>query len=251
MSGHSKWSTIKRKKGALDAKRGKIFSRLAKEISVSARIGGGDASMNPRLRTVLLAARAQNMPKDNIDRAIKKGTGELPGSMYEEIRYEGYAPAGVAVIIDLLTDNKNRSVAELRHILSKNNGSLAENGAVTWNFEQKGSVTIPKGGLSDDEWFEKAIEAGAEDVDTEGEDVVVITTEPTELHAVAQALSDMGFAPEETELTMQPKTTVPVSGKDAAGVLRLIEALEDNEDVQNVFANFDISDEEMDAIMEG
>jgi YebC/PmpR family DNA-binding regulatory protein len=251
MSGHSKWSTIKRKKGALDAKRGKIFSRLAKEISVSARIGGGDATMNPRLRTVLLAARAQNMPKDNIDRAIKKGTGELPGSTYEEIRYEGYAPGGVAVIIDLLTDNKNRSVAELRHILSKNNGSLAENGAVTWNFEQKGSVTIPKGGLSDDEWFEKAIEAGAEDVDTEGEDVVVITTEPTELHAVAQALSDMGFAPEETELTMQPKTTVPVSGKDAAGVLRLIEALEDNEDVQNVFANFDISDEEMDAIMEG
>jgi len=249
MSGHSKWSTIKRKKGAADAKRGKIFSRLAKEITVAAKMGGGDPEMNPRLRTVLLTARSQNMPKDNIDRAIKKGTGELPGVSYDEIRYEGYGPAGVAIIIDILTDNKNRSVGEIRHLLTKYGGSMAEAGAVTWNFEQRGIILVPKGDLSDDDLFEKAIEAGAEDVDTEG-DLCEITTAPQDLHAVSEQLEAMGLKPEEAELRMVPKTTVKVSGKDAGTVLRLMESLEDQDDAQNVFANFDIPEEELAALME-
>lgn len=249
MSGHSKWSTIKRKKGAADAKRGKIFSRLAKEITVAAKMGGGDPDMNPRLRTVLLSARSQNMPKDNIDRAIKKGTGELPGVSYEDIRYEGYAPGGVAVIIDVLTDNKNRAVGELRHLLTKNGGSMAENGAVTWNFDQRGSITVPASGLSEDDIMEKAIEAGAEDVEM-GEESAVIYTEPQELHAVSEALEQMGLNPEEVKLTMMPRTTVEVTGKDATAVLRLMEALEDQDDVQDVYSNFDIPEEEMASLME-
>lgn len=249
MSGHSKWSTIKRKKGALDAKRGKIFSRLAKEISVAAKAGGGDPDANPRLRTVLLTARAQNMPKDNIDRAIKKGTGELPGVTYDEIRYEGYAPGGVALIVDVLTDNKNRTVSEIRHLLSKNGGSMAESGAVTWNFEQKGLITVQKGNLDDDAMFDKAVEAGAEDVDSTG-DVFEIKTDPSELHTVSEALTEMGLQTESVELTMLPKTTVKVEGKAVASVLKLMEAIEDHDDVQNVFANFDISEEEMAAALE-
>ena len=249
MSGHSKWSTIKRKKGAADAKRGKIFSKLAKEISVAAKFGGGDPESNARLRTVLLAARAQNMPKENIERALKRGTGELPGVTYEEVRYEGYGPGGVAIIVDVLTDNKNRTVSEIRHILSKNGGSMAETGAVKWNFELRGAITVPRGGLSDDDLFEKAIEAGAEDVDTEG-DVCEIRTDPQQLHAVAERLASMGLAPEEAQLTMVPKTTIKVSGKDAGTLLRLIESLEDHDDVQNVYSNFDMSLEEMAALME-
>ncbi|MBN2309400.1 MAG: YebC/PmpR family DNA-binding transcriptional regulator [Candidatus Hydrogenedentes bacterium] len=249
MSGHSKWSTIKRKKGAADAKRGKVFSKLAKEITVAAKMGGGDPTMNPRLRTVLLAARAENMPKDNIDKAIKKGTGELPGVSYDEVRYEGYAAGGVALIIDVLTDNRNRTVAEIRHLLAKHGGSMAENGAVTWNFENKGLITIAKGTLSDDDMFEKAVEAGAEDVDTEG-DSFEITTGPQDLHSVAEALEAMGLKPESAELVMQPKTTIAVEGKDAVQVLRLMDVLEDQDDTQNVYANFDISEEEMAAAME-
>ncbi len=250
MSGHSKWSTIKRKKGAQDAKRGKIFSRLAKEITVAAKLGGGDGDMNPRLRTVLLAAKAENMPKDNIDRAIKKGTGELPGVMYEEVRYEGYGPGGVALIIDVLTDNKNRTVAEIRHVLTRYGGSMAENGAVVWNFEQKGSISIDRGKMTEEEIFEKAIEAGAEDVDTDSDDVFVITTDPHDLHAVSAALEEMGLTAGSVELTMVPKTTVRVEGSAASSVLKLMEALEDQDDVQNVFANFDIPDEEMAAALE-
>jgi YebC/PmpR family DNA-binding regulatory protein len=249
MSGHSKWSTIKRKKGAADAKRGKIFSKLAKEISIAARLGGGDADMNPRLRTVLLKARSENMPKDNIERAIQKGTGDLEGVAYEEIRYEGYGPAGVALIIDLVTDNKNRAVAEIRHVLTKHGGSMAENGAVTWNFDQRGSVVVKQEGLSDEEVFEKAIEAGAEDVNTEG-DFCTIVTEPSELHAVSGALEEMGLQVEEASLTMMPKTTVQVTGKDAAAVMRIMDALEDLDDVQNVYSNFDIPEEEMAQLME-
>ncbi|MEA3365295.1 MAG: YebC/PmpR family DNA-binding transcriptional regulator [Candidatus Hydrogenedentes bacterium] len=250
MSGHSKWSTIKRKKGAQDAKRGKVFSRLAKEISVAAKLGGGEPDMNPRLRTVLLSAKAQNMPKDNIDRAIKKGTGELPGVTYEEARYEGYGPSGVALIIDVLTDNKNRTVAAIRHLLTKYNGSMAETGAVVWNFEQKGSIAIPRGDKSEEEILEKAIEAGAEDVDTESDEVFVITTEPQDLHAVSDSLESMGLSPESVELTMAPKTTIRVEGSAASSVLKLMEALEDEDDVQNVFANFDIPEEEMAAALE-
>lgn len=250
MSGHSKWSTIKRKKGAADAKRGKIFSRLAKEISMAAKAGGGDPNSNPRLRTVLLAARAQNMPKDNVDRAIKRGTGELPGVTYEEIRYEGYGPGGVAIVIDILTDNKNRTVAEIRHILTKNGGSMAETNAVMWNFEQKGVITIAKSACSEDDMFEKAIEAGAEDVDTEGEEMYEIKTAPNSLHAVVDAFGKMGIKVEEAQLTMSPKTTVKVEGNAAGTVLRLMEALEDHDDVQNVYANFDISEADMAAAME-
>ncbi len=244
MSGHSKWSTIKRKKGALDAKRGRIFSKLAKEISVAARLGGGDPTANPRLRTVLLEAKNQNMPKENVDRAIKKGTGELPGSSYEEVRYEGYAPGGVAVLIEVLTDNKNRTVAEIRHLLTKYGGSMAENGAVLWSFDQKGYITAPRNSLSEEELFEKAIEAGAEDVTPESDPVEIIT-DPQEVHAVAEALQQAGLEIETLKLTRLPKTTIKVEGKDAAAVLRLMEALDDHDDVQDVYANFDISEEEM------
>jgi YebC/PmpR family DNA-binding regulatory protein len=247
MSGHSKWSTIKRKKGAADAKRGKIFSRLAKEIAVAAR-SGGDPAGNPRLRTALLTARAANMPKDNVTKAIQKGTGELPGSVYEELRYEGYGPHGIAVIVDLLTDNKNRAVADVRHCLTKNGGSMAENGAVTWNFEARGIIVVPKEGLSEDDIFEKAIEAGAEDVDTEGEAYEIVTA-PTELHAVVEALEAAGVTSEGANLTMVPKTTQKVEGKAVASVLKFIDALEDNDDVQNVYSNIELSDEDMAAVM--
>jgi YebC/PmpR family DNA-binding regulatory protein len=249
MSGHSKWSTIKRKKGAADAKRGKIFSKLAKEISVAAKVGGGDPVANPRLRTVLLAARGQNMPKDNVERAIKKGTGEIPGVVYEEVRYECYGPASVALIVDVLTDNKNRTVADIRHAVTKAGGTMAENGAVSWNFERKGVITVPKEGLTDETVFEKAIEAGAEDVDTEG-DMYEITTAAADLHAVSEAFAEMNIATDSAELTMIPKTTVKVEGSNVGAVLRLMEALEDHDDVQNVFANFDISEEEMAAAVE-
>ncbi len=249
MSGHSKWSTIKRKKGAADAKRGKIFSKLAKEITVASRIGGGDPTANPRLRTVLLAARANNMPKDNVERAIKKGTGEIPGVVYEEIRYECYAPAGVAMIVDVLTDNKNRTVSEIRHIITKNGGNMAETGAAGRNFERKGLITISKENLTEDQVFETAVDAGAEDVDTEG-DRYEITTEPTSLHAVAEALEKAGMKAEDVSLTMVPKLTVPVVGKEVASIMRLMEALEEHDDVQNVYANFDISEQEMAAAIE-
>ena len=247
MSGHSKWSTIKRKKGALDAKRGKIFSRIAKEITVAARIGGGDATANPRLRTVLLAARAENMPKDNIERAIKKGTGEIEGVSYEEMRYECYAPGGVALIVDTLTDNKNRTVGEVRHILTKNGGSMAEAGAVIWNFDQKGRIVVDATDKDEEALFDSALEAGAEDVSVDGGECEIIT-DPTELHAVAAALEDAGIEPKEAKLTMLPKTTVDVDEKTAAQILRCLDAIEDNDDVQDVYGNFDISDEVMAAL---
>ncbi|HOZ50089.1 MAG TPA: YebC/PmpR family DNA-binding transcriptional regulator [Candidatus Hydrogenedentes bacterium] len=249
MSGHSKWSTIKRKKGAADEKRGKVFSKLAKEIAVAAKIGGGDPDANPRLRTVLLAARAQNMPKDNVDRAVKKGTGELPGVVYEEIRYECYGPHGVGIILDLLTDNKNRTVAEIRHMLTRHGGSMAEGGAVSWNFEPKGIITVAKGVCDEEAMFEKAVEAGAEDVSTEG-DAYEIVTGASDLHTVVAELEAQQIKPDSAELTMQPKSMMKVEGKDAATVLRLMEALEDHDDVQNVYANFDISDEDVAAAME-
>jgi YebC/PmpR family DNA-binding regulatory protein len=249
MSGHSKWSTIKRKKGAIDAKRGKIFSRLAKEITVAARMGGGDPDMNPRLRTVLLGAKSENMPKDNIDRAIKKGTGEIEGVTYEEIRYECYGAAGVALIVDVLTDNKRRIIAEIRHLVTKYGGTMAETGAVTWNFDAKGLIVLDKGDISEEDIFEKAVEAGADDVDTEG-DMYEITTEPGELHSVASALEGMGLPPKEARLTMLPKTTMDVEGKSVKGVFKLMEALEENDDVQDVYSNVEITDEVMAAAME-
>jgi len=244
MSGHSKWSTIKRKKGALDAKRGKIFRNLPKEITVSARIGGGDPSANPRLRTVLLACRTANMPSDNIERAIKKGTGELPGTTYEESRYEAYGPGGVAMLIDVLTDNKNRTLGEIRHMLTKMGGALAEPGAVTWNFDPRGVITVSKEGMTEEEIIEKAIEAGADDVDSSGEAYEILTAS-NQLHAVAEALESMGVKAEEVKLNMEPKTLVDLEGKLINSNLRLLEELEDHDDVQNVFSNLNITDEAM------
>lgn len=248
MSGHSKWSTIKRKKGAADAKRGKIFSRLSKEIAMAAKQGGGDPDGNPRLRTAVASARAANMPKDNVEKAIKKGSGDLPGVIYEEIRYEGYAAGGVALIIDVFTDNKNRTVADIRHSITKNNGSMAENGAVTWNFEQRGRIVVSTEALGEEEIFEMALEAGAEDVNTE-EDIHEILTAPQDLHAVVEALEKNGIAAQEAGLTMIPKTLTRVEGNSARAVLRLLEALEELDDIQDVYSNFDISDEEMAAAM--
>lgn len=248
MSGHSKWATIKHKKGALDAKRGKIFSKITKEITVAARLGGGDPAFNPRLRTVLLAAKAANMPNDNIDRAVKKGTGELPGQSYEEIRYECYAPGGVALIVDVLTDNKNRTVAEVRHLLGRHNGSMAEANAVAWNFETKGLIAVSKEGLSEEAVFEKAVEAGADDVDTDG-DMYELLTAPGDLHAVVNALGEQGISAQEAKLTMHPKTTVAVDSKTISSILKLMEALEDHDDVQNVYSNLEITDEAMAAAM--
>lgn len=248
MSGHSKWSTIKRKKGAADAKRGKIFSKLAKEVTVAARDGGGDPDMNPRLRTVLLACKGANMPKDNIERAIKKGTGEIPGVTYEDSRYEAYGPGGVAIIVDTLTDNKRRTVAEIRHIVTKYGGSMAEAGAVTWNFDAKGLISVSKEGIGDEDMLEKAIEAGAEDVDSEG-DMHELYTDPTELHAVLHALEEMGVEINEAKLTMVPKSMVTVDEGTVGTVLKLMEALEEQEDVQDVYSNVEITDEAMAAAM--
>lgn len=248
MSGHSKWSTIKRKKGALDAKRGKIFSRMAKEITVAAKLGGGDPNGNPRLRTALLAARAENMPKDNLERAIKKGTGELEGVTYEEQRYEIYGPEGVALIADILTDNKNRTLGELRHTLSRFGGSLAATGAVTWNFDQVGMIVAAKDGFTEEAMFELAAEAGAENVDGEG-DVYEITTNSGDLHSVADALQKAGVQVKGAKITMVPKNQVAVDAKALTALMKLMDALEDNDDVQDVFTNAEITDEAMEAAM--
>jgi YebC/PmpR family DNA-binding regulatory protein len=248
MSGHSKWSTIKRKKGAADAKRGKIFSRLAKEITIAAKMGGGDPDGNPRLRTVLLAAKGQNMPKENVERAIKKGTGELEGVTYHEIRYECYGPGGVAFLIDTLTDNKNRTISEIRQAVGKQGGSMAETGAVLWNFEPKGQISVARGDASEEDLFDKGIEAGADDVSLDG-DICIVTTEGGDLHSVAAALEEAGLAVDDAQLVMTPKTTVEVKGKQAEQVLRFLDAIEDLDDVQNIFGNFDIPDEEMAALV--
>ncbi len=244
MSGHNKWSTIKHKKGAADAKRGKIFSKIIKEISIAARMGGGDADGNPRLRTALNAARMANMPKENVDRAIKRGTGELEGVNYEEITYEGYGPGGVAVLAEALTDNKNRTVAEIRHIFDKYNGNLGETGCVNWIFEKKGMIVIPLTGLTEDEVMELALENGAQDVSAE-EDTFEITTAPTDFEAVRKAVEDKGWKIEEAEITMIPQNSVKLEGKKAEQMLKMMDALDDHEDLQKVYANFDISDEEM------
>lgn len=248
MSGHSKWNTIKRKKAAVDQKKGKIFSKLAKEISIAAQIAGGDPVGNPRLRTVLIACRGANMPKDKIDAAIKKGMGDTGDTQYHEIRYEGYGPGGVAIIVDTLTDNKNRTVAEVRHILGKYHGSMAENGAVTWNFEQKGRIVLPISAGPEEEVFEKVIEAGGEDMSVYS-DVYEIMTEPTGLHAVLESLEAAGLSANEADLTMVPNTTLEVDAKTAAQVLKLLEAIEELEDVQNVYSNFDMDEEAMTAAM--
>jgi YebC/PmpR family DNA-binding regulatory protein len=250
VSGHSKWSTIKRKKGALDAKRGKIFTKLIKEITVAARMGGGDPEGNPRLRSAIGTAKSENMPKDNIERAIKKGTGELEGAVYDEISYEGYGPGGVAVLVDCMTDNKNRSVADIRHAFSKSGGNLGETGCVSWMFEKKGSILIDKDTIGEEELMDKALEAGAEDV-VEEDNVYQVVTTPDDFEAVREALETDGIKFIEASVSMIPQNVVEITEeKPARQILRLLESLEEHEDVQNVFSNFDISDEIMEAVSE-
>lgn len=244
MSGHNKWSTIKHKKGAADAKRGKMFSRLIKEITIAARMGGGDADGNPRLRTAVLTARAANMPKENIERAIKRGTGEIAGVNYEEIVYEGYGPGGVAMMLEVLTDNKNRTVAEIRHIFDKYDGNLGESGCVAWMFDKRGVIEILAGGLSEDEVMELALEAGAQDVKAEG-DTFEITADPGDFEDVRSAVEGKGWKIELAEITMIPQTTVKLEGKKAEQMLKMMDTLDDHDDLQKVSANFDISEEEM------
>ncbi len=244
MSGHSKWHSIRHKKAKEDAKRGKIFSKLIKEITVAARIGGGDPDGNPRLRTILAEAKSVNMPADNIERAIKKGTGELPGVSYEEAIYEGYGPGGTALMVEVLTDNKNRTVSELRHILSKNGGNLGENGCVAWMFEKKGYITVDAQGVDEEALLEVVLEAGAEDMTTEG-DVFEIYTAPEDFVDVKESIEKAGFLISSSEITMIPNNTVRVEGKKAEQVIKLMEALEDHEDVNRVYSNFDIPEEQL------
>lgn len=248
MSGHSKWSTIRHKKGAADAKRGKIFTKLIKEIMISARMGGGDPSGNPRLRAAITAARAENMPKDNIERAIKKGAGELEGASYEEVNYEGYGPGGVAILVDVMTDNRNRAASEVRHIFSRNGGSLGEAGCVAWMFSKKGSIVFSKENVSEEQIMEVALEVGAEDV-LDQEDQIEVTTSIEDFITVKSAFEDRGIPYELAEITMVPQTTVPIEDeKVAQQLLRLMDALEDSDDVQHAYANFDIPDSILDAI---
>jgi YebC/PmpR family DNA-binding regulatory protein len=247
MSGHSKWSTIKRKKGAQDAKRGKVFTKLIKEITVAARLGGGDPGGNPRLRTAIQAAKAANMPQDNVTRAIAKGTGDLEGVSYEEFAYEAYGPGGVAILIQVLTDNRNRTGSEVRHILTRNNGTMAEPNAVAWNFDKKGFIVLPREGVDEDALMNAVLEAGAEDMEP-SDDQFEVTTSPDAFEDVREALEKASFPIDSAEVTMLPKSTVKLEGKSAEQMLRLMEALEDNDDVQNVYANFDISEEEMEKV---
>jgi YebC/PmpR family DNA-binding regulatory protein len=244
MSGHNKWSTIKHKKGAADAKRGKVFSKLIKELTIAARMGGGDPDGNPRLRTALNTARNANMPKENIERAIKRGTGEIEGVNYEEIIYEGYGPGGVAVMVEALTDNKNRTVAEIRHIFDKYNGNLGETGCVNWMFQKKGMVAISAEGLTEDEVMELAMENGAQDVAVE-EDTFEIAVEPSDFEPVRKAVEDKGWKIELAEITMVPQNTLKLDGKKAEQMLKMMDALDDHDDLERVYANFDISEEEM------
>lgn len=245
MSGHSKWHSIKHKKGALDAKRGKLFTKLIKEITVAARTGGGgDPDANARLRKAIADAKAGNMSNDTIDRAVKRGTGELEGTSYDEITYEGYGPGGVAVMVDSMTDNRNRTVAEIRHIFSKNGGNLGESGSVGWLFEKKGYIVIDKQAKSEDELFEIVTDAGAEDLrDDEGGYEVITATDSFD--AVLDAVKKAGLEPEVAEVTMLPQTYIKLEDVQAKQMLKLMEALEDHDDVQKVHANFDISEEEM------
>ncbi len=245
MSGHSKWNTIKRKKGAADAKRGKIFTKLIKEITLAARLAGPDPEGNARLRQAIMAAKEENMPKDNIDRAIKKGTGGAEGSAgYEEVIYEGYGPGGVAVLVEVMTDNKNRTVAEIRHIFSKHGGNLGENGCVSWIFEKKGSILLDKKGVSEDVLMEIALDAGAEDV-REEENEFEVVTDPAMFEQVKKAIDEKGIKYIKAQVTKIPQSEVRLEADKAVQMLKLMEKMEDNDDVQYAYANFDIPDDIM------
>jgi len=239
MSGHSKWATIKRKKGKTDAARGRMFTRLIKEITVAARNGGGDENANPRLRTAILAAKAVNMPAANIDRAIKRGTGELEGVSYDEITYEGYGPGGVALMLEVLTDNKNRTVAEVRHLISRYGGSLGEVGCVGWMFSKKGVIIVPAKTTTEDDLMMASLDAGTEDIEQDEENFR-LKTEPNKMEAVKKALEANHIKFDSAEITMEPSNTVKVEGKNAESLLKLMDALEEHEDIQNVYSNFDI-----------
>ena len=246
MSGHSKWATIKHKKGALDAKRGKIFTRLIKEITIAAKGGGGDPDGNPRLRTAILAAKAENMPAENIKRAIQRGTGELPGVSYEEITYEAYGPGGVAIMIEVLTDNKNRTVGEMRHTLSKNGGNLGETNSVAWMFEKKGYIVVEKGKIDEEKLLSVAIDAGADDVRDDGENWEVVSA-PEAFPAVLEAIKGLGIEPGAAEIALLPKNYVKLEGKTAQQMVKLMEVLEEHEDTKKVWTNADIEEKEIEA----
>ena len=248
MAGHSKWANIKHRKGAADAKRGKIFTRLIKEITVAARMGGGDIEGNPRLRAAVTTAKTVNMPKDNITRAIKKGTGEIEGEVYDEILYEGYGPGGVAVLVECMTDNRNRTVADIRHYFAKSNGNLGESGCVAWMFDKKGTIQVEKSGISEEELMDLALEAGAEDVVEEDSGFQVLTA-PEEFETVREALEQAGVTMGDAEVSMVPKNTIEVTDENVAkSLMKLLENLEDHDDVQNVHANFDMDDSLMENI---
>ena len=244
MSGHSKWHSIKHKKGATDAKRGKLFTKFIKEITVAARTGGGDPDANARLRKAILDAKSGNMPNDTIDRAIRRGTGAEEGVNYEEITYEGYGPGGVALLIESVTDNRNRTVAEIRHMFSKNGGNLGEAGSVGWLFEKKGYIVVDKAAKPEDELFEIAIEAGADDLREDGDNFEIITS-PENFEAVQTAIKTAGIEPQMAEISMVPQNYVKLEGSSAQQMLRLMETIEDHDDVQKVYANFDIDDADM------
>ena len=244
MSGHSKWSSIKHKKGALDAKRGKIFTRLIREITVAAREGGGDPNMNPRLRKAISDGKAANMPNDNIERGIKRGTGELEGVDYEEITYEAYGPGGVAVLIETMTDNRNRTVAELRHLLSKNNGNLGESGSVAWMFDRKGYIVVSKEAKSEDELFDIAIEAGAEDLKDDDSNFEIFTAQEN-FESVRDAIKDAGVETQVAQVSMIPQNLIKLEGNEGQQMLKLYDAIDDHDDVQNVYSNFDIDESEL------
>jgi YebC/PmpR family DNA-binding regulatory protein len=244
MSGHSKWHSIKHKKAATDSKRGRIFTRLIKEMTAAARMGGGDPDANPRLRLAVATAKANNMPAENIKRAIMRGTGELPGVSYEDVNYEGYGPGGVAIFMHVLTDNRNRTVAELRHILSKNGGNLGENGCVGWMFDRKGYFVIEQNTIDEDQLMEIVLGAGADDMREDGSNFEILTT-PENFETVKAALESAQIATAASEISMMPQNYVKLEGKNAQTMLKLMEALEDHEDIQNVWANFDIDESEI------
>ncbi|RPH34620.1 YebC/PmpR family DNA-binding transcriptional regulator [bacterium] len=246
MSGHSKWATIKRKKGATDAARGRLFTRLIKEITIAARSGGSNIDGNPRLRLAIQTGKANNMPADNIKRAIQKGTGELPGTTLEEITFEGYGPGGVAILVDVVTDNNNRTVSEMRHVFSRNNGNMGQSGSVAWMFHKKGTFVLLKSrnSKSEDEIMDIILEAGADDMQTDGDEYTIFTS-PQAFEPVRKALEEKGAVIESASLQMVPQNTVKVSGREAEQLLKLMEALEEHDDVQNVYANFDIDEKEL------
>lgn len=242
MAGHSKWANIRHRKGAQDAKRGKIFTKIIKEITIAARLGGGDIEANPRLRKAVSNAKSNNMPADKIDRAIKKGTGELEGVAYEEMTYEGYGPGGVALMMDVITDNKNRTVAEVRHLLSKYGGNLGESGSVSWMFDKKGQIILDSGSGEEGVVFEAALEAGADDFEVDS-DFYSISTNPTDLMDVRDTLENAGYEIQSAEIEMVPKSLQKLVGKEAQTTLRLMDALEDNDDINKLYSNFDVDEE--------